>query len=178
MREEYLPREGWRPRRSFANTDPKAVKLAEMLHEARQPQLTILFGSRARGDYAEGRSDVDIMLVEDQPPDDETVDRFAVAFRNAKAQLYRGHHIKSHCIIRTLEEFTYRSRGVNSVEASALKDGYIIGTEADYYRALARQRDTHYHTRWANTHSSTFRRPRKMTISAKGRRPTWRLRTP
>ena len=56
MRESTHPAEIWWPRRTFANTDPKAVKLAEILHGARQPQLTVLFGSRARGDYAEGRS--------------------------------------------------------------------------------------------------------------------------
>ena len=152
MPETMEPEEVWQPKRSFANTDPKAVTLAELLHESRKPQLTILFGSRARGDYGEGRSDVDIMLVEDQPPDDETVERSAMAFRNAKAQLYRGHDIKSHWIIRTLEEFTNRSRAVNSVEARALKDGYIIGTEADYYSALARRRETHHQTRWASDH--------------------------
>ena len=71
----------WRPKRTFTSTDPSAVKLAELLHETRNPHLTILFGSRARGDYAEGRSGVDIMLVEDQPPDDETVNRSTIAFR-------------------------------------------------------------------------------------------------
>lgn len=47
MRERADPAETWRPRRSFTNTDSSAVKLAEILHGARQPHLTILFGSRA-----------------------------------------------------------------------------------------------------------------------------------
>ena len=51
MRESADPAEVWWPGRSFANTDSRAVKLAEILHGARQPQMTILFGSRARGDY-------------------------------------------------------------------------------------------------------------------------------
>ena len=152
MSEQNEPEQEWRPRRSFANTDPRAVTLAELLHEARSPQLTILFGSRARGDYGEGRSDVDIMLVEDQQPDDGTVRNAAMAFRKAKAELYRGQDISSDWIVLTPAEFIKRSRGVNRVEAGALNDGYILGADAEYYRALGRRRETSNHTRWANRH--------------------------
>ena len=93
MEQSTHPAEIWRPRKSFANTDPNAVKLAEFLHAARQPQLTILFGSRARGDYAQGRSDIDILLIEDHPPDGETAANAEMAFHTAKAELYRGQRI-------------------------------------------------------------------------------------
>ena len=49
------------------------------------PYLTILFGSRAKGDYAWGRSDVDIMLVEDSPPEDEAAEASRLIFRREKA---------------------------------------------------------------------------------------------
>ena len=142
----------WRPKRTFTSTDPSAVKLAELLHEIRNPHLTILFGSRARGDYAEGHSGVDIMFLEDQPPDDETVNRSTMAFRQAKSRLYRGQDNRSDWIIKTQEEFRNRFRAVDSVEAKALNDGYIIGRNAEYYIGPARWRETNYHTRWANTH--------------------------
>ena len=144
------PAEIWRPRRTFANTDPKAVKLAEILHGARQPQLTILFGSRARGDYAEGRSDIDILLIEDHPPYGETAANAGMAFRTAKAELYRGHRIEFDQIITNQEEFRKRRAAVNTLEAHALRDGYFLGEEAEYYAGLARRSENHHQTRWAN----------------------------
>ena len=150
MRERTHPAETWRPRRSFANTDPVAVKLAEILHGARQPQVTILFGSRARGDYAEGRSDIDILLLESHPPNDGIAACAAMAFRRAKAELYRGQRIDSDQVVRTPEEFRKRCSGVNSVDGLALKDGYILGEGAEYYAAMARRIETRHQTRWAN----------------------------
>ena len=150
MRERTHPAETWRPGRSFANTDSRAVKLAEILHGARQPQLTILFGSRARGDYAEGRSDIDILLLESHPPDDGVAECAAMAFRRAKAELYRGQRIDFDQVVSTPEEFRKRCSGVNSVEGHALKDGYILGEGVKYYAALARRMETRHQTRWAN----------------------------
>ena len=83
MLERNGPVEGWRPKRSFTNTDARAVKLAELLHELKKPHLTILFGSRARGDYSEGRSDVDILLIKKNQPDDPTSENCWSAFRKA-----------------------------------------------------------------------------------------------
>ena len=150
MPEEQTPRQAWRPRRSFANPDPRALKLAELLHEGRSPQLTILFGSRARGDYAEGRSDVDIMLVEDSPLEGEAAEESAMAFRKAKAEIYRGQDIESRWKLRTLEEFRERTKFVNSLETAALKDGHVLGDDAEFYSALSRMREANSHIRQAN----------------------------
>ena len=150
MPEEQIPRQIWRPKRSFTNPDHRAVKLAELLHESRRPQLTILFGSRARGDYAEGRSDVDIMLVEDSPPEGETAEESEMAFRKAKAEIYRGQDIESRWKLRTLEEFRERSKFVNSLETLALKDGHVLGNDAEFYSALSRMRETNSNIRQAN----------------------------
>ena len=149
MSDDNCPAEIWRPRRSFANTDSRAVKLAEILHEARQPQLTILFGSRARGDYAEGRSDIDIVIVESHPPSDEFIRNASLAFLRAKADLYRGQRIDSNQIILTPEDFGKRCGGVNSLEGHALRYGHILGHDAEYYSALARRIETRHQTRWA-----------------------------
>ena len=150
MEQSTHPAEIWRPRRTFANTDPKAVKLAEILHGARQPQLTILFGSRARGDSAEGRSDIDILLIEDHPPDGEAAANAGMAFLRAKAELYRGHRIDLDPIVRTADEFRKRSAALNTLEAHALRDGYFLGEEAEYYAGLARRSEYNDQTRWAN----------------------------
>ena len=150
MEQSTHPAEIWRPRRTFASTDPKAVKLTEILHGALQPRLTILFGSRARGDYAEGRSDIDILLIEDHPPDGEAAATARVAFLRAKAELYRGHWIDLDQIVTTADEFRKRCAGVNSVDGQALRDGYILGCEAEYYAGLARRIENRHQTRWAN----------------------------
>ena len=47
-------------------------------------------------------------------------------------------------------DFLKRCWGVNTLEGKALNDGYIIGRDAEYYGALARRRETHHQTRWAN----------------------------
>ncbi len=52
--------------------DPRALQIARSLHREVRPAITILFGSRARGDYVDGRSDIDIMLVQETlPPGEE-----------------------------------------------------------------------------------------------------------
>ena len=73
-----------------------------------------------------------------------------MAFRRAKAELYRGQRIDFDRVFRTPEEFRKRCRAVNWMEAHALKDGYILGEGAEYYAALARRTQTRHQTRWAN----------------------------
>ena len=54
---------------TFCNPDPQALRIAQELHRSESPTLTVLFGSRARGDYAPGRSDVDILMVQEPTSD-------------------------------------------------------------------------------------------------------------
>ena len=48
------------------------------MHEREQPLATILFGSRARGDYEERRSDIDIMVVQAGNEPDQRVQRLGL----------------------------------------------------------------------------------------------------
>ena len=57
-----------------ANADPHAVAVARAVNEHEQPQATILFGSRARGDYHDQYSDIDLLLVCEQSPGYEIID--------------------------------------------------------------------------------------------------------
>ena len=50
--------------------DPKALRIAKAVQQREQPELVILFGSRARGDHEELLSDIDVMLVQAAEPDD------------------------------------------------------------------------------------------------------------
>ena len=162
----------WRARRSFANADPRAVKLTELLHQARKPQLTILFGSRARGDYAEGRSDVDIMLVEEPPPEGEATGERKLAFLKDKAQIYRGQDIECQWLLRTPEEFRERTKFVNSLETSALEDGYVLGGEAERYTALARMWKTNSRISRAKRHAEYLENRCRLRQRRLPRRPS------
>ena len=51
-----------------AGCDLRALQIARQLHREQRPFLTILFGSRARGDYDDERSDIDVMLVREKVP--------------------------------------------------------------------------------------------------------------
>ena len=48
--------------------DPRAVSLTEKVAMSSRNSLTYLFGSRARGDYEEDRSDIDILMVTTEKP--------------------------------------------------------------------------------------------------------------
>ena len=45
---------------SVSGCSQLALRVARGLHQAVQPEIAILFGSRARGDYDGGSSDIDI----------------------------------------------------------------------------------------------------------------------
>ena len=59
---------------TIGKCDPRALEVARSLHRTEQPEVTVLFGSRARGDY-DGHSDIDIMLVQENPPSKEQESR-------------------------------------------------------------------------------------------------------
>ena len=52
---------------SLGHPDPRAIAVARAVLEREGPEFTILFGSRARGDWDE-ESDIDLMLVTGEAP--------------------------------------------------------------------------------------------------------------
>ena len=48
--------------------DHRALEIVQLLQELEQLDIAILFGSRATGAYEDGKSDIDIMLVQEEPP--------------------------------------------------------------------------------------------------------------
>ena len=105
--------------------DPRAWRVAQQLHAAEQPEVTILFGSRARGDWEEGRSDIDIMLVGDTVPDREK--RQAITARaEAQAQAVYGGPVKVQITPIASELFYRMNRSVNHVAARAFREGVAM----------------------------------------------------
>ena len=79
------------------NTDPLALTIAKSVHQVVDPAATILFGSRAHGDHTEPTSDVDILIITEEPVSGT---RESLAERNGKnlvAKLY-GSDIKTHLV--------------------------------------------------------------------------------
>ena len=112
--------------------DSRALQVARLVQQREQPELTILFGSRARGDYDELESDIDVMLVQAVEP---TPDRAAAAKCAAErdtTDIY-GRDVRVELIWRTLGEFRYNRRYVNSIETQAVKQGVVMTLDPGLY---------------------------------------------
>ena len=105
--------------------DARALQVARRVRERERPELTILFGSRARGDYDELKSDIDVMLVQAEEP---TAGGAAAATRAAErdtTDIY-GRDVPVELVWRTLKEFRHNRRYINSIETQAIKQGVVM----------------------------------------------------
>ena len=102
-----------------ANADPRAVAVAEAVHQRERPQATILFGSRARGDYHDKYSDIDLLLVCGESPGDEARDEARdFVRRTVKAVYQREVPFQLEYVCR--ESFDADRPYINSVSTQAL----------------------------------------------------------
>lgn len=113
--------------------DPKALGVARATQEVEQPELTILFGSRARGDHDE-QSDIDVMLVHDFEPNAEYK---KIATRRAEkvAKEIYGHAVAVDLVWRIIPEFRNRRRYSNSIETRAVEEGQLMPRNPQDYSA-------------------------------------------
>ena len=110
------------------HADHSAIRVAERVERIAQPELAILFGSRARGTHRE-HSDLDIMLVTGVEPDSEyraDVAAQAAAFADA---IYQK-PVEVQIAWRNVEEFRRNRRFVNSVETNARQEGVVVGSDS------------------------------------------------
>ncbi len=146
--------------------DPLALQVARFVQQQEQPELTILFGSRARGDYDE-RSDIDVMLIREDLPDSEVKEK-ADRSTGEEAEKAYGREVPVQLVWRTLEEFRRNRRYVNSVETNAVRDGIIMpGNPENYSAHDYEDEETEYEYDWTTydqrlrhteTHLDTFTR--------------------
>ena len=141
---------------TFCNPDPQALRIAQELHRSENPTLTVLFGSRVRGDYVPGRSDVDILMVQDQPPTEEQDQRVKLQAQSLSASLYWGYWVPVQALWMPLEEFEKRKRGVNGVAARAIDHGIILSNSSTDYGTWSRRAQTSHHMGWAKNHVKLF----------------------
>lgn len=108
-----------------SNADPRAVAVAEAVHQRERPQATILFGSRARGDYNDKYSDIDLLLVCDGYPDNDTridAEDFAAATVKAVYRRYVPFQLEYVC----RDSFDAKRPYINSVSTQALLTGVVM----------------------------------------------------
>ena len=113
-------------------SDRKALQVAWTVQRVEQPELTILFGSRARGDHREQKSDIDIMLVQAQEPDRKQQQLATRRAESAVTEIY-GWDVPVQLIWRTLDKFRQRRRYINSVETQAAREGIVMPRDPETY---------------------------------------------
>ena len=115
--------------------DPKALQVAKAVQQREQPELVILFGSRARGDYEELKSDIDVMLVQAAEPRG-TDQKSAESAALKASQATYGREVPVELVWRTLDEFRHNRRYINSVETRAVRDGVIMPRDPNPVRLV------------------------------------------
>lgn len=141
---------------SETNCDPRALKVAQALHQREQPQATILFGSRARGDYDDRRSDIDIMQVNPGEPDRAYKDR-ATEWVEEIAHAIYGRPVPVQLVWFAQDEFRENSRYVNHVTTRAMLDGVVMSQNPEDYRSrYADDEETEYEYQWTDYENRVF----------------------
>ena len=95
--------------------------------------MAILFGSRATGNFRDGESDIDIMLVQDEPPTPEQKKRACEAAQQLAAQRYKA-RTPIQILWQTHQNFDRMRRTVNHVVASAMTEGIILPRDRDEFK--------------------------------------------
>ena len=114
--------------------DPRALSIAQAVHERLRPQATILFGSRARGDYDDRRSDIDIMLVCPGVPDTRYKDAIA-EWAEGVAQATYGRPVPVQITWFAQADFQEKKRYINHVTTQALLDGVLMTNHPEDYES-------------------------------------------
>ena len=121
------------------NCDPRALDVARALHERENPKATILFGSRARGDYDDRRSDIDIMMVNPGMPDQPYKDRTS-EWAEGVAQMTYGRFVPVQLVWFSQDVFREKMRYINHVTTQALLDGVVMSSNPEDYQSRYSER--------------------------------------
>ena len=143
--------------------DPRALRVAQELHEAEQPEITVLFGSRARGDYIEGSSDIDVLLIRDSVPDLKQKELINQGAQELTRSLY-GWTVPVQTVWYTSEDFDQMRRTVNHVIARALQDGVIMPRDPEDYNSRYGQVEPDFSNEWTVTGERLRHAERHLTM--------------
>ena len=129
--------------------DAKALAVARAVQQREQPELTILFGSRSRGDHDEDWSDIDIMMVTAGEADAAAREQAKEAASTAASANY-GHYVPVQLVWCTLETFRHNRRYTNSLETNAVRDGIVMPKDPEQYGSShCEDAETEYEYDWS-----------------------------
>ena len=154
--------------------DAKALAVAQAVQQREQPELTILFGSRSRGDHDEDWSDIDIMLVTAREAGGAEREQAKEIARAAASANY-GYYVPVQLVWCTLETFRHNRRYTNSLETNAVRDGIIMPKDPEQHGSShCEDAETEYEYDWstyenrledAYDHLEAFRRLAEQGLS-------------
>jgi HEPN domain-containing protein len=122
-----------------ATADPRAVAVAQAVHDREHPQATILFGSRGRGDYDDKHSDIDLLLVCEDYPDSDT-EMAAADFAQATVKAIYQRDVPFQLEYMRRESFDSRRPYINSISTQALLTGVVMsGNPEEFTSQYANQ---------------------------------------
>lgn len=114
------------------NCDQRALPAARAALATSKADIVILFGSRARGDYEEGRSDIDLLVVQPNPPTPTQRKLVTHAASTAAREAYLK-PTDVQITWQTTAEFEQRRRSINHMCARAVQEGVIMPRNPEQY---------------------------------------------
>ena len=130
--------------------DARARQVAQLAQGRERADFAVLFGSRARGDHDELESDIDVLLVLADEPDDAGKAEAVKSARQA-AQAAYGRAVPVQLVWRSLETFRRNRRYANSLESNAMREGIVMPRDPSQYRAGDYEdEETEYEYNWSN----------------------------
>ena len=113
--------------------DQRSIAVAEAARQVGQPDLTVLFGSRARGDYREKRSDIDILMIQPELPQPGQKRATLDAAIRSASELY-DHRVEVQIVWYRTDQFEKYRRSVNHMIARAMEDGIAMPRNPEEFR--------------------------------------------
>ena len=114
--------------------DSRAVALTRKLHEKYQAPATILFGSRARGNYDEALSDLDIMVITQKTMEYEELNQMEAEVQEWSLQVYEN-RVKVQVVNFDRETNEKMGECINSMANRARTEGVIFSQNPELYRS-------------------------------------------
>ena len=123
-----------------ATHDPKALEVAQGVHQQEKAIATILFGSRATGTQDELLSDINILVITGRSAANADWSSNSARAGNLAARIY-NRPVDVHLVPITLEEVDDTRHLADSVAGIALRDGIIAGGDQEQFRSVYNEQD-------------------------------------
>ena len=111
--------------------DTRAISVAQAVHDLINAECVILFGSRSRRGWTD-RSDIDIMVITQEPPTQTDESRITAAAENILGRTYSESPAIDLVLLST-KQYRRRSKSINNVAAIASREGIKLTRNPEDY---------------------------------------------